>query len=169
MHNFLAISETQTTSWLAYQHVNQRISQEIVKIKKRMPKIKVVWVHGDQLMLTPNYIRKGGFLDANIGFYFHSSFPASGVFMSFYHRKEFLHSLLQADLVGFHLYEFARNFINACKRLFKLQNSLTNKGIMSVAYLGRTVVIRVSHIGIDEEFIDYIMKSDSYRKQVETF
>lgn len=81
--------------------------------------MKVVWVHGDHLMLTPQYIRLK-FPEANIGFYFHSAFPASAIFRTFYYRKELLHSILQVDLVGFHLFEFARNFLNTCNRLLGL-------------------------------------------------
>jgi trehalose-6-phosphate synthase len=40
---------------------------------------------------------------------------------------------------------------------------------MSVNYHGRIVLVRVSHIGIDEEFIKYIMSTSTFRKQVEKF
>ncbi len=40
---------------------------------------------------------------------------------------------------------------------------------MSVNYHGRIVGIRVSHIGIDEGFIQKIMNSKEYKKEVEKF
>lgn len=40
---------------------------------------------------------------------------------------------------------------------------------MSVSYHGRIVMVRVSHIGIDEDYIKYIMSSQTFRRQVEKF
>lgn len=116
----------------------------------------MIWVHGDHLMLVPQYVRKA-FSQANLGFYFHSAFPASAVFSTLYYRRELLQALLQVDLVGFHLFEYARNFLNTCNRLFNLALDYSNGGFISVNYHGRIVGVRVSHIGIDEEFIKHIM------------
>jgi trehalose 6-phosphate synthase/phosphatase len=76
---------------------------------------------------------------------------------------------LQADLVGFHLFEYARNFLNCCERLFNLNLDYSNGGFLSVNYHGRIVGVRVSHIGIDEEFIQLIMNSKDFKKQVTAF
>lgn len=40
---------------------------------------------------------------------------------------------------------------------------------MSVNYHGRIVGVRVSHIGIDESFIQRIMNSGTYKKEVDKF
>ena len=40
---------------------------------------------------------------------------------------------------------------------------------MSVNFHGRIVGVRVSHIGIDEEFIAHIMSQSAYKKDVEKF
>jgi trehalose 6-phosphate synthase/phosphatase len=65
----------------------------VIDVRRQFSSLKVVWVHGDHLMLTPQYIRLK-FPEANIGFYFHSAFPASAIFRTFYYRKEILHSIL---------------------------------------------------------------------------
>ena len=159
MHNFLNLNDDSTyinTNWNSYVTINKKISSKVVELKSQIKDLRVVWVHGDHLMLVPQYIRKS-FPQANLGFYFHSAFPASAIFSSLYFRKEFLHSLLQADLVGFHLFDYARNFLNNCRRLFNLQLDYSNGGFMSVNYHGRIVGVRVSHIGIDEQFIQHLM------------
>jgi len=74
-----------------------------------------------------------------------------------YYRREFLQSLLQADCIGFHLFEYARNFLNTCHRLFDLNLDYSNGGVVSVNYHGKIVGVRVSHIGVDEDFIQYLM------------
>lgn len=48
-------------------------------------------------------------------------------------------------------------------------SDLESGGGMSLSYLGRSVSIRVSHIGIDEDFVKYIMTSRLYTKSVEKF
>ena len=45
----------------------------------------------------------------------------------------------------------------------------TNSGDMSVAGQGRKIAVRVSHIGIDEDFIRHIMRGSSHRKLVDSF
>ena len=40
---------------------------------------------------------------------------------------------------------------------------------MSVNYHGRIVGVRVSHIGIDESFIQRIMNGSTYKKEVDKF
>ena len=118
--------------------------------------------------MAPMQLSKS-FPEANIGFYFHSSFPASAIFYSFYRRKEILQSLLDSDVIGFHLFEYARNFLNTCHRLFGLETEFNVNGALSVMYHNRHVNVRVSHIGIDYKFIESIMKSSQFKKQVQKF
>ncbi len=40
---------------------------------------------------------------------------------------------------------------------------------MSVNFHGRIIGVRVSHIGIDENFIQHIMNQSAYKKEVEKF
>lgn len=77
--------------------------------------------------------------------------------------------MLQVDLIGFHLFEYARNFLNTCQRLFNLNLDYSNGGFLSVSYHGRIVGVRVSHIGVDEDFISHIMKQREFRKHVDAF
>ncbi len=61
--------------------------------------------------MTPFYLRKDWGSEANICFYFHSPFPSSDVFRMHMHRYDIMNSLLGCDLVGFHLFDFGRNFL----------------------------------------------------------
>jgi len=97
-----------------------KVAEKVNEVRLLHPQLTMVWVNGDHLMMSPTYIRSK-FEKANIGFYFHSSFPASSIFQTFYKRNEILQSLLCSDIVGFHLFEYARNFMNCCHRLFGLQ------------------------------------------------
>lgn len=119
-------------------------------------------------MLVPQYVRKS-LAHVNLGFFAHSAFPCSGVFQTFKYRRELLLSLLQNDLIGFHLFEYARNFLNTCQRLFNLSLDYSNGGFMSVSFHGRIIGVRISHIGVDEEFINHIMSTKEFKRHVEMF
>lgn len=107
--------------------------------------------------------------DANIGFFFHSPFPSSDIFRMFRFRIEILQSLLQCDLIGFHLFEYARNFLKTCHRLMGLDFEFRRGGNLGVDFHGKIVTIRVSNIGVEESYIEELIKSKSYLKLVKGF
>ena len=69
-----------------------------------------IWVHDYQLMLLPALLRER-LPDARIGFFLHIPFPSSEVFRMLPWRREILHGLLGADLVGFHTFAYLRHFV----------------------------------------------------------
>lgn len=82
----------------------------------------------------------------------------------FQFRTEILNSLLHCDLVGFHLFEHARNFLMTCHRMLGLEYEFLRGGYLAINNHGKHVMIRVSHIGIDPDFFEDILKSKNYRK-----
>ena len=50
------------------------------------------------------------------GFCFHQPFPSSEIFRCLTNREELLRGMLCADHIGFHLFEWAQNFIACCRR-----------------------------------------------------
>lgn len=87
----------------------------------------------------------------------------------FQFRFEILNSLLQCDLVGFHLFEYARNFLMTCHRLLGLEYEFMRGGYLGINNHGKSVMIRVSHVGIDEDFFEELLKSKQYRRLIKAF
>ncbi len=87
----------------------------------------------------------------------------------FQFRYEILNSLLQCDLVGFHLFEYARNFLMTCHRILGLNYEFIRGGYLGINNHGKTIMIRVSHVGIDEDYFETLLKSKSYRKHVKLY
>lgn len=56
---------------------------------------------------------------------------------------------MSCDLIGFHLFEYARNFFKSCHRLMGLDCEFRRGGYLGINYFGKNVMIRVSNIGID--------------------
>ena len=162
-HNFKGTDENELDDnnselWHSYCDLNTKFVQALLQIQQ--PKA-MVWIHDVQLLLAPIYLRRQH-LNANIGFYFHSPFPSTDIFKTFQYRLEILKSLLCCDLIGFHLFEFARNFYTSTSKILHLQAVNKKGGFIGIEYHGRTVLLRINHIGIDQEAISGMLKSQNF-------
>jgi trehalose 6-phosphate synthase/phosphatase len=153
-HNFKGLNDFEydlgrQEYWQKYQHVNDAFSKIIIDIKQDRD---MVWIHDNYLLLVPIYVRRRA-LSANIGFFMHSPFPSSDIYKMFPYRGEVLKSLLLCDLIGFHIFEYARNFYTTCRRILGLKHEFKKGGFLSIECFGRNVMLRISHIGIQEDDI----------------
>ena len=99
--------------WEAYKSVNAKFARAVERIVR---KGDMVWSHDYHLMLLPSMLRSK-FPDLKVGWFLHTPWPSSEVFRTLPMRREVLAGLLGADLLGFHIYEYARHFLHACTRL----------------------------------------------------
>lgn len=136
--------------WEAYKAVNQMFAHAIKGLLRAKD---MVWVHGHHLLLLPEKIsRECRERHVPIGLFVHTPFPSVSVFSALPQRKLILESMLHASLIGFHLYEYARNFLIASRRLLGLVEPTRGTQHMSSGMLGlevnsRQVVISISHVG----------------------
>ena len=97
------------TGWEAYRQANELFA-EAVALHYRSG--DTIWVHDYQLMLVPAMVR-ARLPQARIGFFLHIPFPSSEVFRILPWRREILHGLLGADLLGFHTFSYLRHFVTS--------------------------------------------------------
>ena len=75
MHNFVDPGDYHTQAlndWAEYKNINKKIAHKIREVRQTL-KADTIWIHGDQFMMVPQYIRQNE-NPANrpaIGFYFH--------------------------------------------------------------------------------------------------
>ena len=69
-----------------------------------------IWVQDYHLLLLPSYLLRK-LPRANVGLFLHIPFPSSEIFRNLSVREEILRSMLSADHIGFHLYEYVITFI----------------------------------------------------------
>jgi len=93
--------QQQQLAWQAYINVNRMIAAKICNVYKSGD---VMWIQDYHLLLTPSYISRK-IRAANIGLFLHVPFPSSEVFRTLSSRKELLRGMLNADHIGFHLFE----------------------------------------------------------------
>ena len=147
----------------AYKVINKLFGAKTANITNPNDLIMINDIH---LMLVPNYLLSKN-INSKIGIYFHQAFPSSDVMKSFPYHSELIKSVLLCDVIGFHVFQFARNFLTACKRILGLFFEIKYKGFITLNYIGRNIIIRVMHAGIDIDYIKSIA-SLSLKKEEET-
>jgi len=142
------------SSWSSYRTVNQAFAEICVQ---EYEDGDLIWVHGHELLLLPSLLARR--LQAgkpHIGLFIHAPFPSSEIFRTLSMRDDLLRGILNADQIGFHLYEYARPFISCCHRILGIPhdgNENDRHGVLQVDYQGRKVLITVCHGGIEHELV----------------
>lgn len=133
--------------WQAYVSVNKIFADKILEVIS--PDEDFVWVHDYHLMVLPTFLRKR-FNRVKLGFFLHSPFPSSEIYKTLPVREELLRSLLNADLIGFHTFDYARHFLSCCSRMLGLKYE-SQRGYIALEYYGRTVTIKILPVGVHLE------------------
>jgi trehalose 6-phosphate synthase/phosphatase len=111
------------------------------------PDEDLVWIHDYHLLALPTFLCKS-FPRAKVGFFLHSPFPLSEIFRTIPVQDDLVRALLNADLVGFHTFDYARHFLTACLWLLGLDYQ-SKRGYIGIEYYGRTVTVKILPAGID--------------------
>jgi trehalose 6-phosphate synthase/phosphatase len=150
-HYFQSHTSYSELYWRSYKDVNTAYAKVV---KKHAHKSSKIWVHDYHLMLLPAMIRKL-FSEASIGFFLHIPFPSNEIYRLLPERKELLEGLLGADLIGFHIYDYARHFLSSCLRILGVNS---HHGV--VHYNGRDSKVDAFPIGIDYKKFRTTLKND---------
>lgn len=119
-HYFYTYIQYESKFWETYQEVNRLFCNEAIKL---LHPGDVVWVQDYQLMLLPALLREKTEGIA-IGYFHHIPFPSYELFRVLPERAEILKGLLGADLIGFHIHDYMRHFIDASYRVLGLDCDL---------------------------------------------
>jgi trehalose 6-phosphate synthase/phosphatase len=120
LHGFTQYVKYEKNSWKAYEKVNEIFANCILEIAEPED---MIWVHDYHLMLLPRLLKEEH-PNTTIGFFLHTPFPSSDIFRLLPWREEILRGLLEADLVGFHTYNYVHNFLMTVSRLLSLNHTL---------------------------------------------
>ncbi|CAK4086637.1 unnamed protein product [Aphanomyces euteiches] len=154
------MSHTNETWWEAYEQVNTRLAKAVAAVAAPHD---ILWVHDYHLLLFPKIVADSlAPHRPRIIFFLHVPFPTSEIFRELSHGTILLEGVLAADVVGFHTFDHARHFLNACKRFLGLTYRQSQSGVnLGVDYKGRNVVIAISHVGIEKSLIQDALKLPS--------
>lgn len=139
-HHFQSYAEYKKIYWKYYRLVNIQFKNVV---ERQITKKSAIWIHDYHLMLLPNLLRMDH-PKATIGFFLHIPFPSYEIFRLLPNRKDILTGLLGANLVGFHIYDYARHFLSSALRILGLDS---NHGLINLGE--RIVRTDAFPIGID--------------------
>ncbi|XP_074319239.1 putative alpha,alpha-trehalose-phosphate synthase [UDP-forming] 7 [Silene latifolia] len=140
--------------WEAYVAANKIFSQRVIEVIN--PEDDFVWIHDYHLMVLPTFLRRR-FIKLRMGFFLHSPFPSSEIYRTLPVREEILKALLNADLIGFHTFDYARHFLSCCSRMLGLEYK-SKRGYIGLEYYGRTVGIKIMPVGIHMGQIESVLR-----------
>ena len=156
-HYFQSLTRQKEEYWQAYVEVNKLFEAAVKKVASSASSI---WIHDYQLMVLPKLLRET-FPAASIGFFLHIPFPSFEIYRLLPQRKELLEGLLGADLIGFHIFDYARHFLSSCLRLLGVNNQ---QGVLE--YQGRTIKTDAYPIGIDYEKFRKTLQESETKKAI---
>ncbi|XP_072966589.1 alpha,alpha-trehalose-phosphate synthase [UDP-forming] 1-like [Typha angustifolia] len=138
----LATTRSFQSQFDAYKRANQMFADVV---SQHYEEGDVVWCHDYHLMFLPKCLKEYD-SKMKVGWFLHTPFPSSEIHRTLPSRSELLRSVLAADLVGFHTYDYARHFVSACTRILGLEG--TPEGVEDQ---GRLTRVAAFPIGIDSE------------------
>jgi|TARA_B110000091_G_C13756355_1_gene450070 trehalose 6-phosphate synthase/phosphatase len=116
----------------------------------------VIWVQDYHLLHLPSLLLRK-LPKANVGVFLHTPFPSSEIFRTLSFRTEILRSMLCADHIGFHQFEYARHFLTCCRRELGVTYQTNQNGSICVPFQGRTVNITCCHAGVESQHLSEIL------------
>jgi alpha,alpha-trehalose-phosphate synthase [UDP-forming] len=132
--------------WRHYQEVNEQFAEAVAQECQDLP--ATVWVQDYQLALCPQYLRQR-LPDLSIMHFWHIPWPPWEIYRVCPWRRELLEGLLGNDLLGFHLEQYCKNFLQCAERVLGASVDL-KAGV--VEYEGRETWVRPFPISIDYDW-----------------
>jgi trehalose 6-phosphate synthase/phosphatase len=147
--------------WSAYNSVNRQFADKVIQCFNEGD---LVWVHGFHLLILPSYLTRRIPM-AKVGIFLHTPFPSSEIFRSLWCREDLLRGMLNADQVGFHLFEYARHFLTSCRRLLGLNYGMipdaSGGHSLAIDTNGRNVAVTSIHAGVEPPVLKQILVHSS--------
>lgn len=139
-HYFQNVAQYSEGYWDAYQTVNKKFADATSQVSASDARI---WIQDYHFLLLPRMTREQ-LPNATIGFFLHIPFPSFEIYRLLPQRKELLEGLLGADVIGFHVYDYAQHFLDSCRRLLGVPSSNGQ-----LEYEQRAIKVSAYPIGID--------------------
>ena len=145
----------------AYQKVNEMFANALVPYIEDKD---TIWIHDYHLLLLPAALRKalGDKKDVKIGMFLHTPFPSEDYFSILPFREAICDGLLSCDLVGFHIDEYAKDFLDSATRVLKG----VERSPSDLHYEGRHLIVHSFPIGIDPAEFKQKLESEATRKEI---
>ena len=154
MHSRPDLIRATRDNYISYREVNAYMARALLRFSKGDT---VFWVHDYHFLALGAELRGLG-VEAPIGFFLHTPWPACNVIGGVPHARELIEAMLAYDLIGFQTEEDCENFLSCVQKELQVP---VHDGIVLTSR-GRTRAA-VFPIGIDVDlFAQYAAKSSSH-------
>lgn len=156
-HYFTQHTVFNNNLWKAYKKANELFCEAVLNVVEPGD---IVWVHDYQLLLLPQMLRER-VQELTIGFFLHIPFPSFEIFRLLPWRREILEGLLGADLIGFHIYDYARHFLSSLRNRLGIEHSFGQILVGS-----RMVKVDTFPMGIDYDRFAHASEDPDVKKEI---
>ncbi|WP_439546570.1 glucosylglycerol-phosphate synthase [Sandarakinorhabdus sp.] len=173
LHSFPWLYSYDPVDWPVFLDVNRRFAEATAA---QVAPGGLAWIHDYNLWMVPHYLRRLR-PDVKIAFFHHTPFPAADIFNVLPWRLQILESLLDCDMVGFHIPRYAKNFADLAVAmsgavitrtadvspfLHVPGQALSEPTVPTNLRAGsRDILIDVSPVGVDVQLIDAVLATDA--------
>ena len=157
LHSMPSKFRYQREWWDQYRSINDRFAQAVLAIAKEGD---TVWVHDYHLMLLPDVLKRQ-MPGLKVGFFLHTPFPPAELFACQPKRQELLEGLLAADQIGFHTFQYIRNFRSTVLRLLGTESEAAQ-----IRREGHAAHLGVYPIGINAAKFDQTLDSPQFATEL---
>eukprot|EP00316_Scyphosphaera_apsteinii_P000206 CAMPEP_0119329412 /NCGR_PEP_ID=MMETSP1333-20130426/75747_1 /TAXON_ID=418940 /ORGANISM="Scyphosphaera apsteinii, Strain RCC1455" /LENGTH=1456 /DNA_ID=CAMNT_0007338521 /DNA_START=106 /DNA_END=4476 /DNA_ORIENTATION=- len=154
-------TELMNARWQGYKTLNADFAQVVLSVVKSTD---LVWVHDYYLMLLPAMLREKQ-PKMKIGWFLHTPFPSSEIYVTLPLRKEILRGVLAANLIGFQIYDYVRHFMTACSRVLGTDVNVESTYILD-ALKSKVVTVDAFPAGIDCAKFEQMLESAELKDKV---
>ena len=154
--------------WESYKKYSECVCDIIIKYLKNNT---LIYLNDYHFCLLPSYLyskcstlNQTIFQNLSIGLFMHSPFPSHEIFKKIPFREEILKSMLNCSVIGFHTFDYSRNFLKSSKRLLSINYESTISGDLAVNYFGRTAMIRVKNATPEIDLIKEDYETEEFKK-----
>ena len=159
--NSISTNNDYNQNYNEYYNSFQSVNKKFAKSLCVLADTDLIMINDMNLCFIPLFLAQYKKNNFRVGLYIHLNFPSSDVFKAFPNSNDIIYSLILCDVIGFHVYQDARNFISVLERVFWIFPTIKNKGYMTFEYLGKYSFIFIKYCGCDNERIKKIVDEKS--------
>jgi trehalose 6-phosphate synthase len=143
-HYRLDLTEYERETGKGYERVNELFAESVTPLIERDD---LVWVHDYHLLPLGERLRARG-LTNRIGFFLHTPWPPTRLFVSLPFHERLVRTMLEYDLIGFQTDEWRESFLHYCRKELGAE---VDEASGTIRFEERSVIARAYPIGIDWE------------------
>lgn len=156
-HYRIDLTEYENEFGKGYERVNERFAEAAAPL---IEQDDLVWVHDYHFLPLGERLRSRG-MKNRIGFFLHTPWPPTRLFVSLPYHERLVRTMLDYDLIGFQTDPWLDSFLHYCR---KELGADVDEESGRIVFDGRTTYARAYPIGIDWDHVQSQMNTGEARQ-----